>query len=1082
MTLRALKLAVLFLAAVALVAPPAAARVLLKPKGGDSMLLWTRSVTADVAITGQFASTTLNLAFQNESPDQMEAEFIYELPKGAVATYFAYWAGDEKVVARIVEKAEAKKIYERITSWSRDPALVEIAGKNTFRARIFPVMPNADLRVEIHIVQVLPSERGAATYSLPIYDKSALDPLDSIDVKIHVKADPSISKVTTNYGIPVRRDASGYEIGLCGEEYRPPKDLNVRIDRKPKPVQASLYAARSAGGTGFFALALMPDHSLSDAAVTIDGVKTREVTRTRFAQTKAFGPITVCGRYTDSGKAIVTLTGRSPNGCVSYTAPVTFGSAAEPDNPASKLWAAARIEQLSMSRRNRAAVIDISKRFGMPSKYTSWLAVPIEEMKAYRRQQNAEKIDAIRVPLEKAIGENKPDSVVLPLVRRFSDLCKSIGLDPKEELYNIQWDMAARMAELVAADKEDSEEYQLLSRRMTSILGIRIDWKSDSLRDSAQRAMEEMAGSIVQEQDRDTPDMAKIDALKARISRLGELSGRDPEKTLRDAKERYEMNRTWDLIDATVKGIQSGRPVQLSQKDSQRMQSQQAEVAKRVKSEANYTAHQVAAAELRDQASAAKIADLRAQLDRLCAYSGLKAADLLQNAYVYEMRQASTELAWASSAGKPNAKSVAEIKARLARLEKLTGQSSAQFVNEAKARVVSERASSSAWDLERDLFDAVVAGNRSEKQLSALRARYDAACKRGGINPQEEFAKRASHTIVGMAWELVGAKAQPRPDAKEIARLQAGLERVQRYSGVTLREAMKDAYSDSLWYALEPVVDQLTAELSREVANRSRLLRLKARYDQLNTLPEVAAFKAWPKNSLAMSKYGALLNEAVELRLESMAVAKEAKSALAKGDDAKAAELAKKNEEIKAKLNARLADMEYSARLGGDPLISVNAPADALRVIAVMPDGEIKPLEYIVERGRWEARFDIPTYMPEGQYLITVTVVLKDGTSRQMTLSYNVDLTPPSGTATAALVDGSSRVRLDVAASEDAARVTALTPWGERLNMRSTGERGRFYAVIDVPGEYRAGGFAVSFVLLDNAHNRATVTADVRTQ
>lgn len=504
MTLRALKLAVLLLIAVALVAPPAAARVLLKPKGGDSMPLWTRSISADVRITGQFASTTLNLTFQNESADQMEAEFIYEPPPGAVATYFAYWAGEEKVVARVVEKAEAKKIYETIVNtWRRDPALIEMTSKNTFRARIFPVMPNDDLRVEIHVVQALPSDGGAATYSLPIYDRNALDPLDSIDVKIHVKPDPSIAKVSTNYGIPVRRDASGYEIDLCGEEYRPPKDLNVRIDRKPAKMQVSLYAARSGGVEGFFALALMPDHSLTNATVTIEGVKTREVTRTRFTRTKAFGPITVCGRYTGSGRAVVTLRGRSPNGWVTYRSPVMFGSAAEQDNPASKLWAAARIQQLSAAKRNRAAVIEISKRFGMPSKYTSWLAVPIEEMKNYRRQQNAAKIGAAVTLLEEAIRENKPDSVVMPLARRFNDLCKSIGLDPKEELSAcLHFDVAARLAEMLAAGKDGSEEYRLLSSRMTNLLGTPIDWKSDALKYHAYREMYRMAEEVAKEQDR----------------------------------------------------------------------------------------------------------------------------------------------------------------------------------------------------------------------------------------------------------------------------------------------------------------------------------------------------------------------------------------------------------------------------------------------------------------------------------------------------------------------------------------------------------------------------------------------------
>ena len=54
--------------------------------------------------------------------------------------------------------ARAAEIYSHITSRNRDPALIEMVGKNTFRARIFPVEPNADLKVEIKIVQTLPAD------------------------------------------------------------------------------------------------------------------------------------------------------------------------------------------------------------------------------------------------------------------------------------------------------------------------------------------------------------------------------------------------------------------------------------------------------------------------------------------------------------------------------------------------------------------------------------------------------------------------------------------------------------------------------------------------------------------------------------------------------------------------------------------------------------------------------------------------------------------------------------------------------------------------------------------------------------
>jgi len=37
-----------------------------------------------------------------------------------------------------------------------------MVGKNTFRARIFPVMPNADLKVEVHLAQTLATDGQGA--------------------------------------------------------------------------------------------------------------------------------------------------------------------------------------------------------------------------------------------------------------------------------------------------------------------------------------------------------------------------------------------------------------------------------------------------------------------------------------------------------------------------------------------------------------------------------------------------------------------------------------------------------------------------------------------------------------------------------------------------------------------------------------------------------------------------------------------------------------------------------------------------------------------------------------------------------
>src|SRR5438067_1348300 len=101
---------------------PAHAQVLLKPQGQSGWLLRAKALEANVEIDRQIATTKLLLTFGNEDSDRIEADFIYAMPPGALASSFAYWYGDEKVVARVVEKEEAAAVYSYITSRMRDPA------------------------------------------------------------------------------------------------------------------------------------------------------------------------------------------------------------------------------------------------------------------------------------------------------------------------------------------------------------------------------------------------------------------------------------------------------------------------------------------------------------------------------------------------------------------------------------------------------------------------------------------------------------------------------------------------------------------------------------------------------------------------------------------------------------------------------------------------------------------------------------------------------------------------------------------------------------------------------------------------
>jgi hypothetical protein len=182
--------------------------------------------------------------------------------------------------------------------------------------------------------------------------------------------------------------------------------------------------------------------------------------------------------------------------------------------------------------------------------------------------------------------------------------------------------------------------------------------------------------------------------------------------------------------------------------------------------------------------------------------------------------------------------------------------------------------------------------------------------------------------------------------------------------------------------------------------------------------------------------------------------------------------------------------VKYYLRLG-DPLISIEAPSDAQQVIAILPSGEIKRLIFDVDAKKWQARFDVPSYVSEGEYSIGIVVVLQDGTRRHMTMRYSVDMTAPGGKGQAAVVSGASAqgtepmLRLEIDADAGTTRVFALLPWGDKVEMKpSTVNEHRFMATVQLPSTQTAStdsprSDVVTYILTDKAHNRTVITVDM---
>ena len=87
----------------------------------------------------------------------------------------------ERLEGRILDKEEAREIYESIVRRNRDPALLEYVGRNAFQAQVFPIPPHGERRVQISYTQLLSQEAGLVHFLYPLNtEKFSPQPLEEV--------------------------------------------------------------------------------------------------------------------------------------------------------------------------------------------------------------------------------------------------------------------------------------------------------------------------------------------------------------------------------------------------------------------------------------------------------------------------------------------------------------------------------------------------------------------------------------------------------------------------------------------------------------------------------------------------------------------------------------------------------------------------------------------------------------------------------------------------------------------------------------------------------------------------------------
>jgi len=172
----------------------------------------------DVLIENQVAVTQVDQVFYNPNDWTVEGTYIFPIPRGASVTNFTLWIDGQAVEGEILDAEEARRTYEEIVREMRDPALLEYADRGAVKARIFPISPGGERRIQLEYTEVLAAENGLVRYLYPLNtEKFSTQPLDEVIISVEVKSDvPIRAAYSPSHPVAISKDGdhhliAGYE-------------------------------------------------------------------------------------------------------------------------------------------------------------------------------------------------------------------------------------------------------------------------------------------------------------------------------------------------------------------------------------------------------------------------------------------------------------------------------------------------------------------------------------------------------------------------------------------------------------------------------------------------------------------------------------------------------------------------------------------------------------------------------------------------------------------------------------------------------------------------------------------------------
>jgi hypothetical protein len=174
------------------------------PPWGHEYPLPITKLGVDVVIENQVARVAIDQTFHNASDQNLEGVFRFAIPPDAALQRLAMYVDGKLEESAVVERMQARRIYEQLVYRRIDPALLEWEGTGRLSLRVYPIPARQDKRLVMAYTQSLAKLYDDYTVTVPLPEVDQQVGELAISMRVHGCASCELS--STSHQIDVRRE------------------------------------------------------------------------------------------------------------------------------------------------------------------------------------------------------------------------------------------------------------------------------------------------------------------------------------------------------------------------------------------------------------------------------------------------------------------------------------------------------------------------------------------------------------------------------------------------------------------------------------------------------------------------------------------------------------------------------------------------------------------------------------------------------------------------------------------------------------------------------------------------------------